>query len=119
MKQGRQEQRIVKNYLDARRANRPRRGRRRTASSIDRRLTQINEALAGGPSAVGELLLVQERRDLTEELEQMSQVVDVSALEDDFVRVAKSFGKRRGIAYETWREIGLEPDLLKRAGITR
>ena len=42
-------------------------------------------------SPMDELLLVQERRDLEAELEAMSNTIDMSALEDAFVGVAKSY----------------------------
>ena len=40
-------------------------------------------------------------------------------MEAAFTRVAKSYGERKGIAYATWRELGVSSDTLKRAGITR
>jgi hypothetical protein len=65
------------------------------------------------------LNLVQERMDLHEELETMGAKVDISALEDDFVRVAYSYSSRRGISYAAWREIGVDAAVLKKAGLTR
>jgi hypothetical protein len=38
-------------------------------------------------------------------------------LEDDFVRVAAAYGERHGMTYEHWRQTGVEPDVLARAGI--
>ncbi|HEX2046485.1 MAG TPA: hypothetical protein VHF27_01895 [Acidimicrobiales bacterium] len=38
-------------------------------------------------------------------------------LEDDFVRVAAGYGERHGMTYESWRQTGVEPDVLTRAGI--
>ena len=38
-------------------------------------------------------------------------------LEDDFVRVAAAYGERHGMTYERWRQTGVEPDVLARAGI--
>lgn len=38
-------------------------------------------------------------------------------LEDDFVRVAAGYGERHGMSYEHWRQTGVEPDVLARAGI--
>ena len=40
-------------------------------------------------------------------------------LEKDFVKVAKSYSARKRIAYGAWREFGVTPDVLKKAGITR
>jgi hypothetical protein len=40
-------------------------------------------------------------------------------LEDDFVRIAKAYGERKGISHEAWRETGVQPEVLRRAGISR
>ena len=115
---GRAEGRIVRSYLEALRANRPKRGRKRTPDSIKARLETIEEEL---PTAapVDELLLVQERRDLETELEQLQQKVDLSGLEDEFVGVAKSYSDSKHLSYAAWREVGVPPAVLKRAGISR
>jgi hypothetical protein len=39
------------------------------------------------------------------------------ALERDFVAVAKRFGRRRGISYEAWRDVGVPESVLWRADI--
>ena len=115
---GRAEGRVVRAYLEALRANRPKRGRKRTPDSIKARLETIEDEL---PTAapVDELLLVQERRDLEAELEQLQQKVDLSGLEDEFVQVAKSYSDSKHLSYAAWREVGVPPAVLKRAGISR
>jgi len=45
--------------------------------------------------------------------------VDLSALEAGFARSAQAYGQSKGIAYATWRELGVSAEVLKRAGITR
>ena len=37
----------------------------------------------------------------------------------DFAKVAKTYGERKGIAYATWREMGVSSEVLARSGITR
>jgi uncharacterized protein YicC (UPF0701 family) len=118
MEQGRAEGRAVRDYLEALRSTKPKRGRKRTEESIRARLTEIEQELADA-SAIVELQLVQERRDLTAELESMDSAVDVSALEDAFVAVARSYGERKGISYASWRDVGVSAATLKRAGIGR
>lgn len=116
---GRAEGRVVRDYLEALRSSKPRRGRKRTAESIESRLTSIEKQLSDA-SALDELKLVQERRDLEAELAAMgSDVVDIDAAEDAFVRVAGSYGNRKGISYASWREVGVPASVLTRAGITR
>ena len=116
--QGRAEGRAVREYLDALRANKPKRGRKRTPDSVTRRLEAIDTELESA-DALGELRLVQERRDLQLELEAMGDGVDMDALEQAFVDVADSYSSRQGISYASWREVGVPAAVLKRAGITR
>jgi hypothetical protein len=115
---GRIESRVVKNYLDALESNRPKRGRRRTPDSIQKRLTEIDSSFADA-DPLTRLNLAQERIDLNQELDTMNAKVDVSTLETDFVNVARSYSDRRGISYAAWREIGVDAAVLKRAGLTR
>lgn len=118
LEKGRAEGRAVRDYLEALRSTKPKRGRKRTADSIRKRLTRIDDELASA-SAIDELKLVQERRDLTAELESMGNTVDVGALEEAFVGVAKAYGERKGISYGAWREVGVPAAVLSRAGIGR
>lgn len=115
---GRAESKVVRDYLDALRANKPKRGRKRTTDSIKRRLTEIeDELLEADP--LNEVKLVQERMDLEAELENMDGGVDLGTLEDDFVKVAKNYSVRQGISYAAWRAVGIEPSVLQKAGISR
>lgn len=115
---GREQGRVVRRYLEALEAHKPKRGRKRTPESIQRRLESIEERL---PSAdpLTRLQLVQERMDLSMELEAKSNTVDLSALEEDFVSAGREYGERKGISYAAWREAGVDPGVLKRAGIRR
>jgi hypothetical protein len=116
--QGRVEGRVVREYLEALRANKPAPGRKRTPESITRRLAVIEVELPTA-DAIDELRLVQERMDLQAELESFEHKVDVAALEAKFVDVAKSYSTRNGISYAAWRAVGVAPPVLKSAGISR
>lgn len=118
LERGRAEGRVVREYLEALRTTKPKRGRKRTPESINNRLAKIERELADA-SAIDELQLVQERRDLVAELESMNSSVDISALESAFVDVAKAYGERKGISYASWREVGVSAATLSRSGITR
>jgi hypothetical protein len=118
LERGRAEGRVVREYLEGLRVTKPKRGRKRTPESIAAQLTQIEVDLASA-SAVAELELVQKRRDLQAELEAMDTGIDMDALEEAFVGVARSYGERKGISYGSWREVGVPAATLKRAGITR
>lgn len=97
---GRAEGRVVRAYLEGLRASKPKRGRRRTADTVRAHIAAIDDRL-GSSSAFEELHLVQERRDLEAELDQMSTTIDLGALEADFVQVAASYGTAKGIEYAT------------------
>lgn len=118
MERGRAEGRIVRDYLEALRSSKPKRGRKRTADTINARLAKIDDELTTA-SAIEELQLLQERRDLQAELSTMDSGVDLDELETSFVEVAKSYGERKGIAYATWRDVGVSAATLKQAGIGR
>jgi uncharacterized protein YicC (UPF0701 family) len=115
---GRMEGRVVRDYLEGLRATRPKRGRKRTAETVQRRLEAIDGELASA-SPIEELLLIQERRDLQAELAAKSNAIDMEALEKEFVRVAKSYGDSKHISYASWRDVGVPASTLKRAGIGR
>jgi hypothetical protein len=116
--EGRNQGRAVRNYLDALEATKPKRGRKRTADSIKKRLATIESEL-GGTDPLKALNLRQERRDLQAELTAMDESVDTAEVEKAFVAAAKGYGQRRGISYEVWREAGVPAETLKKAGISR
>ncbi|HEX9529863.1 MAG TPA: hypothetical protein VF954_01900 [Acidimicrobiales bacterium] len=115
---GREQGRAVRRYLEALEQHRPRRGRKRTADSIQARLDKIDAELEAA-DPLGRLHLTQERMDLELELATKSEAVDLTALEDDFVEAAKDYGRRKGVSYAAWREAGVEAAVLKRAGVGR
>ena len=117
---GRTESKAVKDYLNALEANRPKRGRRRTPESIDRRLAALNEQIPAA-EPFQRLSLIQERVDLERELAALTSGpgVDLSDLEKGFVKVARSYAERKGISYASWREVGVPAAVLSKAGINR
>ena len=116
--EGRNQGRAVRRYLEALDQHRPKRGRKRTKESIERRLARITEELASA-DPLKRLQLTQERLDLTTELDRVGTQVDLSGLEEEFVQAASAYSERKGISYAAWRELGVEPAVLKRAGIRR
>ncbi|HMC51211.1 MAG TPA: hypothetical protein VKI64_00510 [Acidimicrobiales bacterium] len=115
---GREQGRVVRRYLEALDAHRPKRGRKRTPESIKRQLRALDQRLAGADS-LSRLLLTQERMNLESELTAMVEGADPSELEDEFVKVAAGYGSRKGISYAAWRGAGVPPNVLKRAGVGR
>jgi hypothetical protein len=115
---GREEGRAVRRYMEALEAHKPKRGRKRTAESIQARLDAIEDRLAGA-DALTRLHLTQEKMNLESELANKEEAVDLDALEADFVAAAKGYGERKGITYAAWRAAGVDPTVLKAAGIPR
>ena len=113
---GRNESRAVARYLEALEAHRPKQGRKRTSESVAKQLAQTEAELKTATGIV-RLELLQKQRDLKVEAERLSEGVDLTALEAEFVKVAKSYGERKGITYGTWRDFGVAADVLKKAGI--
>ncbi len=116
--EGRSQSRSVRIYLEALEAHKPKRGRKRTPESIAKRLEKIEEEIPVA-DPMRRVALVQERIDLTEELETVEQKVDLSELEAGFVAAAKGYSERKHISYAAWREIGVPASVLKSAGIGR
>jgi hypothetical protein len=116
--EGRSESRSVKNYLEALEENRPKRGRKRTTESINKRLEQIEKELpTTGP--LKRVSLIQERMNLTKELNAGDSTIDISEFEDAFVSVAQGYSERKKISYAAWRELGVPASVLSKAGISR
>jgi hypothetical protein len=118
MAEGRVEGRVVREYLEALRNSKGKPGRKRTPDSVARRLSMIDQEMSGA-NPVRELELVQERIDLERELTTMETKVDPKSLEAGFVKVAGTYSARKGISYSAWRAVGVEPAVLKKAGISR
>jgi len=116
--EGRNQGRSVRRYLEALDAHKPKRGRKRTPESMQKRLDRIDVELASA-DPLSRLQLIQERLDLKAELEAAGEKVDLSGLENEFVEAAAAYSSRKGISYAAWRELGVEPAVLKRAGISR
>ncbi len=116
--EGRTEGRVVREYLEAIRSSKGKPGRKRTPESVALRLKAIESEIAGA-SPVRELELVQERLDLQHELGNMEAKIDPKTVEAKFTEVAATYSARKGISYAAWRAVGVEPTVLKKAGIGR
>ena len=89
MATGRTESRVVSAYLEALAAHAPRRGRRRTPETIQRRLEAITVELDEA-DMLTRLLLTQERFNLETELDLITTTTDnnIDELETAFVKIA-------------------------------
>lgn len=117
--EGRTQGRAVRAYLEALDANKPKRGRKRTPESIEKRLAAIDERYETA-EPFARLALAQERLDLEAELGQLGEPqVDLGALEADFVANAAPYAARKGLSYAAFRAVGVQPAVLAKAGIGR
>ncbi len=116
--QGREQGRAVRRYLEAVEANRPRRGRKRNPDTMRKRLKTVDDQLPDA-DPLKAVQLRQERMDLVSALNAGQSKVDLSSLEKDFIAAAKPYSERKGLTYAAWRESGVEPAVLRKAGITR
>jgi hypothetical protein len=101
-------------------SHKPKRGRKRTPESIQKRLVQIDGQYETS-SSLAALQLLQERKNLEAELEHLTSGdgADMDKVRKAFIKNAKAYGGAKGIAYDTWREIGVPAEVLRDAGITR
>ncbi len=116
--EGRNQGRAVRSYLEALEAHKPKRGRKRTPESMQKRLHRIEKEI---PEAdpLTRLNLIQQRIDLEADLAAAEETVDMTSLEAGFVDSARAYGERKGISYSAWRELGVPAATLKAAGISR
>jgi hypothetical protein len=108
----------VRRYLEALQRHKPKRGRKRTPDSIRKRLDVIDKRLRE-VSPLQQLQLRQERMDLQVELASLQAKSELPALEQRFVQVAKDYSVHKRISYAAWREMGVSPQVLKKAGVPR
>lgn len=118
LSEGRRQGITVREYLEALETNKPKRGRKRTTSTIETQLAAVSNELDSA-AGVRKLELVQRRRDLERELTQLESATDMTDIEEAFVAIANEYGSRRGIEYATWREIGVPAEVLLRSGVKR
>jgi hypothetical protein len=115
---GRAEALAVGRYLDALEAHKPKRGRKRTPESIERRLAVIDASLPEVDRLTA-LKLAQERMDLQAQLESVTPGDELRELSGEFIEVAANYSERQGISYAAWREAGVPAAVLRDAGIGR
>ncbi len=106
----------VRRYLEALEANKPRRGRKRTPESMQKRLDFIQSELAY-VDALTHLHYLQEQKNLEAQLSRSTVAADIGPLERQFIRTARAYGQRKGITYSTWRASGVSAEVLRKAGI--
>jgi hypothetical protein len=113
---GREQSRIVREYLNT--LGPARRGRKRTAESVESKLQQVMTQLSTATDPLKRLRLHADAERLELELGEFEEV-DAAEIEQEFVRVAADYSKRKGISYNVWRNLGVPASVLRSAGISR
>lgn len=117
--QGRSEGKAVNEYLAALEAHKPKRGRKVTPEQLKERIRVLEEETIPSASGGDKLLAIQAKIDLEARLRQAEDTTVITELQEKFVKVAKSYGERRGISYDAYRVFGVPPAVLKEAGVVR
>ncbi|MER3522178.1 MAG: hypothetical protein C4317_08440 [Acidimicrobiia bacterium] len=117
IKKGREETEAVKAYLDSLGT---RQGRRVDPKALERKLAKAKQELSAARNSL-------RRVELTEKVLQLEKAVqearksggDGEDFEKKFIQYAASFAKRKGISYKAFRQMGVPPSVLAKAGIKR
>lgn len=118
IQESRIESRAVSEYLLALEVTQGPRARRRSPDAIKTRLAAVDDDLKSAGGAA-KLLLLQEQENLSAELLDRDDAIDITAFEEAFVEHAAAYGGRKGISYAVWRKAGVAPAVLRKAGISR
>jgi hypothetical protein len=114
---GRNEARAIKRYLESLQSRK--RGRPVRPESQKKRIADLNRRIDNEADQLKKVQLIQQRMDAEAALSSATEPEDRGFLERDFVRYAKDYSERKGISYAAWREGGVPPEVLKKAGIKR
>ena len=116
--EGRNQGRAVRVYLEALDAHRPKRGRKRTPDSMKKRLDRI-ESSCSRADPLKRVQLIQERLDLKQSWRPTSAKSTSPASSRSFVAVGCALQHAQGHLLRRLARAGVEPAVLKRAGISR
>jgi hypothetical protein len=114
---GRIEARAIARYLDS--VGSRKRGRPVTEASVRKQLEAVRAKIKTEENSLRKVELVQKRLDLEKKLGSLRRSGEKSDLEAAFIRHARGYSGRKGISYDAWREAGVSPAVLSKAGIRR
>ena len=117
LKVGRERGQIVRRYLKAIESAKPRRGRPVTPEGLRKSIEKIDADLATENDPLRKLDLVQSKIKKQKDLEEFESPIDMVALENEFIRVAKDYNDSKQLSPEAWLELGVPREVLRRAGI--
>jgi len=117
LKVGRERGQIVRRYLKAIESAKPRRGRPVTPEGLRKSIEKIDADLATEKDPLRKLDLVQSKIKKQKDLKEFESPIDMVALENEFIRVAKDYNDSKELSPEAWLELGVPREVLRRAGI--
>ena len=117
LKEGRNRGQIVRRYLHALESTKPKRGRPVTREGLKKSIEKIDASLATEKDPLRKLDLVQSKIKKQKELEDLESPIDLVALENEFIGVAKEYNDSKELSPEAWLELGVPREVLRRAGI--
>ena len=94
-------------------------GRKVDPETLKQRINEAQEQIDAEPDPARRVELIQKRMNYEEKLANTGEQVDLEALEKEFIKIAKEYSERKGIAYMAWREAGVPAATLKEAAIPR
>ena len=117
-KENRKQTTTARAYLKALHAHNAtkRRGR---AKTVEEQLEEILGRLDTEPDPLNRVLLVQKRNNLVRAQEKKDTGPNLEELQERFIKIAKPYSERKGLAYEAWRAEGVPAPVLRAAGMSR
>jgi hypothetical protein len=118
IKKGREEAQAVKKYLESLGSRGP--GRRQDPKRLEARLQKIRAELESTSNTLKKLELKELERRIKRDLaDAKKNTGDGKEIEKAFIQHAASYARRKGISYSTFRQMGVPPAVLQKAGIKR
>lgn len=114
--------RAVRRYLDRldQQQERRRGGDRRPTQRLEEVKGKLDAALSNGVRGLQRVQLIQQRREVEEEIRGRKAARTPEAPDDaDFVTHGRLYAAAKGITYGAFREFGVPAAVLRRAGIAR
>lgn len=108
----------ISHYLRALHAKKTTKGPKVNPKVLEKRIdtAKANVAMKTG---IAQLSAVQHLRNLQKKAASPAMNGNFERYEKDFIAVAGPYSERNGIDYGTWRAVGVDADVLKKAGIVR
>lgn len=82
------------------------------AEWLENKIVEVKESMTEAATMVQKLKLLQRLKNYEEELVH----ADNGSAQNDFIKVCMTYSEEHGIEYDTWREMGVPPKVLKAAG---